>query len=71
MWSNTHFPAAMRSLNPSTREKAIEIANFLITNGEVDKAQAVVISIAEARRLARQARVVNEPTPAYSYTRRL
>ena len=53
MWSITHFPAAMRSLNPSTRAKAIEIANQLMEQGKLDKQRVVLMSIDEARRLAR------------------
>lgn len=53
MWTPTHFPAAMRSLNPSTRAKAIEIANQLLEQGQLDKQRAITISIIEARRLAR------------------
>ena len=53
MWSITHFPAAMRSLNPSTRAKAIEIANQLTEQGQLDKQRIVMMSIDEARRWAR------------------
>ena len=53
MWSTTHFPAAMRSLNPSTRAKAIEIANQLTEMGKVDKHCVVTLSIDEARQWAR------------------
>ena len=53
MWSITHFPAAMRSLNPSTRAKAIEIANQLIEQGQLDKQFVVPMSIDEARQWAR------------------
>ncbi|WP_246168744.1 DUF2188 domain-containing protein [Rudanella paleaurantiibacter] len=53
MWSDTHFPAAMRSLNPSTRAKAIEIANRLVAQGDMTKQQAITVSISEARRMAR------------------
>ena len=69
MWSTTHFPAAMRSLNPSTRVKAIEIANSLMATGELDKHQAIAISIAEARRIARQATVSSDMHKAYPYSR--
>ncbi|WP_018619098.1 hypothetical protein [Spirosoma luteum] len=54
MWSTTHFPAAMRSLNPSTRAKAIEIANQLTELGKMDKQRIVVLSIDEARQWARR-----------------
>lgn len=53
MWSSTHFPAAMRSLNPTTRAKAIEIANQLLEQGQLDKQRVVLTSIDEARRWAR------------------
>jgi uncharacterized protein YdaT len=53
MWSTTHFPAAMRSLNPSTRAKAIEIANQLLEQGQLDKHRIVAISVDEARQWAR------------------
>ena len=49
MWSTTHFPSAMRSLNPTTRAKAIEIANDLLAGGHIDKQQVVVASIDQAR----------------------
>ncbi|MCY7356049.1 MAG: DUF2188 domain-containing protein, partial [Rudanella sp.] len=48
-WNETHFPAAMRSLSHSTRQKAIEIANRLVAQGELTKQEAVMMSIAEAR----------------------
>ena len=53
MWTTTHFPAAMRSLSPSTRAKAIEIANQLLEQGQLDIQRTVAISIDEARRWAR------------------
>jgi uncharacterized protein YdaT len=53
MWTISHFPAAMRSLNPSTRLKAIEIANQLLDKGHLDKQRVIAISIDEARRWAR------------------
>lgn len=53
MWSTNHFPSAMRSLNPTTRTKAIEIANQLLEQGEMDKQHIVSFSVDEARRWAR------------------
>lgn len=52
-WTPTHFPAAMRSLNPSTRAKAIELANLLMARGDIDRQEAIQTSIVEARRQAR------------------
>lgn len=54
MWSITHFPAVMRSLSPSTRAKAIEIANQLMEQG-LDKQRVIALSVDEARRWARTA----------------
>jgi uncharacterized protein YdaT len=56
-WTPTHFPAPMRSLNPSTRAKAIEIANALMARGEMDRQQAIELSIIEARRMAKLGRM--------------
>jgi uncharacterized protein YdaT len=44
----------MRSLNPTTRAKAIELANQLLVQGYTDKQKAVYESVAEARRWARE-----------------
>jgi uncharacterized protein YdaT len=55
MWTPTHFPSAMRSLNPSTRAKAIEIANRLLEQGSLDKQQVVALSVDQARKWARAA----------------
>ncbi|WP_461109311.1 hypothetical protein [Spirosoma koreense] len=43
----------MRSLNPSTRAKAIEIANQLLEQGRFDKQHVVSMSVDAARRWAR------------------
>ncbi|GAB2544556.1 hypothetical protein GCM10027085_40090 [Spirosoma aerophilum] len=43
----------MRSLNASTRAKAIEIANQLLEEGQTDNNRIVAISIDEARSWAR------------------
>jgi uncharacterized protein YoaH (UPF0181 family) len=65
IWNDTHFPAAMRSLNPSTRQKAIEIANRLVAQGELSKQQAITASIAEARRIARLSSSISEGNRSY------
>lgn len=65
MWTINHFPAAMRSLNPTTRAKAIEVANRLMEQGQLDSQRVVAISVAEARRWARiEATQQDWPTPA-------
>lgn len=47
----------MRSLNVSTRAKAIEIANQLLEQGCTDKAQVIANSVADARQWSRCNRV--------------
>lgn len=69
IWNDTHFPAAMRSLNPSTRQKAIEIANGLMALGELTRQQAITVSIAEARRIARQSFTMGDGSLTYASTR--
>ncbi|RYZ46225.1 MAG: hypothetical protein EOP49_23660 [Sphingobacteriales bacterium] len=54
VWNQTHFPAAMRSLPPSVRAKAIEIANSLLEQAVPDQKEAISTSIYEARAWARQ-----------------
>jgi uncharacterized protein YdaT len=54
MWSNLHFPAAMKSLTPSVRDKAIEIANSLLMRGDLNKQEVITTSIQEARLWARR-----------------
>ena len=63
MWSTSHFPAAMRSLNPTTRAKAIEIANNLLEQGQIDNHQVIATSIDEARRWARLGSAKSEWMP--------
>ncbi|QKZ14657.1 hypothetical protein HU175_19305 [Spirosoma sp. KUDC1026] len=66
MWTPTHFPAAMRSLNPSIRAKAIEIANSLLEQGQTDKQRVVMLSVEEARRWARLRKVESVNVPTYA-----
>ncbi|MFD2572935.1 hypothetical protein ACFSUS_19995 [Spirosoma soli] len=63
MWTTSHFPAAMRSLNPSTRAKAIEIANQLLEQGQLDKQRVIAISVDQARRWARSLSAEPERVP--------
>lgn len=66
MWTDTHFPAAMRSLNSSTRVKAIEIANQLLAQGHTDKVAVVLQSVADARQWSRCNRASMQSTGAGS-----
>lgn len=66
-WTPTHFPAAMRSLSPSTREKAIELANSMMAYGNMSRHEAIQASIQEARRLARDSRQDSTGTTVYAF----
>ncbi|WP_228724213.1 hypothetical protein [Spirosoma sp. KUDC1026] len=56
----------MRSLNPSIRAKAIEIANSLLEQGQTDKQRVVMLSVEEARRWARLRKVESVNVPTYA-----
>jgi len=66
-WTPTHFPAAMRSLSPSTRAKAIELANMMMSRGDMDRQEAIQASIIEARRQARAAFPDTQSQSIYTY----
>jgi uncharacterized protein YdaT len=69
MWTPTHFPAAMRSLPPGTRAKAIELANDMLAKGDQDQQQVIVSSISEARSLARRSDMDDLPAGYFSSLR--
>jgi uncharacterized protein YdaT len=52
-WNASYYPAAMRSLSPPVREKAIETANALLREGH-EEGPAIRIAIARAKRWARE-----------------
>jgi uncharacterized protein YdaT len=52
-WTRDHFPAAMRNLEPGTRDKAIEIANALLREGH-DEGFAIRVAIARAHEWAQR-----------------
>jgi uncharacterized protein YdaT len=52
-WTSDHFPVAMRSLAPETRDKAIDIANALLREGH-DEGFAIRVAIARAHEWAQR-----------------
>jgi uncharacterized protein YdaT len=50
-WTPTYFPASMRHLSPTAREKAIAIANALLEEG-MEEGKAIRIAIAKAKEWA-------------------
>lgn len=47
-WTSDYFPNAMRHLSIPVREKAIEIANALLAEGN-DEGMAIRVAIAKAK----------------------
>lgn len=50
-WNTDHFPRSMLHLPTIVRDKAIEIANALLTEG-YDEGRAIRIAIAQAKQWA-------------------
>ncbi len=50
-WNPEYFPPSMAHLAPVVREKAIEIANALLEQGD-EEGKAIRIAIAQAKRWA-------------------
>jgi hypothetical protein len=50
-WNPAYYPASMKRLAPSVRQKAIEIANALLEQG-YDEGKAIRVAIAQAKRWA-------------------
>ena len=51
-WNSNDYPPSMNHLSPRVREKAIEIANALLDEGN-DEGKAIRVGIAQAKRWAR------------------
>jgi uncharacterized protein YdaT len=66
MWNMREYPSEMRNLSERVREKAIEIANTLMTQG-YQEAKAIPIAISQARDWSRNTR---EHSPAFDVPRR-
>jgi uncharacterized protein YdaT len=54
-WNATSYPASMKHLPPLVREKAIEIANALLTQGMAE-GMAIRVAIAKAKEWERRRR---------------
>jgi uncharacterized protein YdaT len=50
-WSTDYYPNAMEHLSVPAREKAIQIANALLAEGE-DEGKAIRVAIAKAKQWA-------------------
>jgi uncharacterized protein YdaT len=54
-WNAAFYPTSMKHLPPRVREKAIEIANALLTQG-MDEGMAIRVAIAKAKEWERRQR---------------
>jgi uncharacterized protein YdaT len=48
-WSKNDYPVSMKNLEPEVREKAIEIANALVTEEKYEDGKAIPIAIDKAK----------------------
>lgn len=48
-WNKTDYPVSMKNLDPEVRDKAIEIANALVTEEHYDDGKAIPIAIDKAK----------------------
>jgi uncharacterized protein YdaT len=51
-WTTEYYPNAIQHLAPAVREKAVEIANALLAQGE-DEGKAIRVAIVKAKEWAR------------------
>ena len=61
-WTNDEYPASMKNLPEEVREKAIEIANALLKETEMDEGIAIATAISRAKDWAANRGVDIEPT---------
>jgi uncharacterized protein YdaT len=50
-WNSDYYPASMKRLDAEVREKAIEIANALLEQGDEEGGKAVRAAIAKQRNM--------------------
>ncbi|WP_210365103.1 hypothetical protein [Bacillus sp. REN3] len=48
-WTKDDYPDSMKNLDPDVREKAIEIANALVTDEHYEDGKAIPIAIDKAK----------------------
>lgn len=53
-WSEKNYPDSMKNLKKKTRNKAIEIANALVEDKNMDEQRAIPIAISKAREWANE-----------------
>ena len=51
-WTKKDYPDAMKNLDKNIRDKAIEIANALMDEEEMDEGKAIPIAISKAKEWA-------------------
>jgi uncharacterized protein YdaT len=61
-WTKNEYPSSMKNLPAEVREKAIEIANALLEEREMDEGIAIATAISRAKDWAANRGVATEPT---------
>jgi uncharacterized protein YdaT len=51
-WTKTDYPDSMKNLDKKVREKAIEIANALVSEEKMEDGRAIPIAISKAKEWA-------------------
>lgn len=49
-WSKDNYPDSMKNLAPEVRSKAIEIANALLKEKDMDEGKAIAIAMSRAKK---------------------
>ncbi len=63
-WTTEDYPDSLKNLEPETREKAIEIANALLTEQGYGEGRAIAIATSRAEVWARAKATSSVKTPA-------
>lgn len=49
-WTKENYPGSMKNLKPEVRNKAIEIANALLKEQDMDEGKAIAIATSQAKK---------------------
>lgn len=52
-WTKSDYPVSMKNLNPEVRDKAVEIANALLSDG-MEEGRAIAIATSQAEEWAKK-----------------
>ncbi len=49
-WTKDNYPDSMKNLDPKVRDKAIDIANALLKEKDMDEGRAIAIAMSQAKK---------------------